>query len=230
VLVEPKYGGNVGSVARVMKNFGFSRLVLVKPPELGSDARANAMHGINVLENAWTTGSLEEVQDKVDFLVATTAKPAGDGNTLRTPVMPWQLENALESEGKVGLVFGREDYGLLNSEIELCDLLVTIPANPEYQTLNIAQAVGVLLYELAKDSMALKLDKKKFRELDGDRKRVLLENIDGVVDVIYDREFENKLAKKTFRQLVGRAFISGREAQTLIGLLRHVREKLEEVR
>ncbi len=227
VLVEPKYEGNIGSVARVMKNFGFKNLVLVDPPELEGEARAMAMHGRELLEQADHFVSLSEAATEIDFLVATSAQVAGDGNSLRSPILPWQLDNALKSKGKIGLVFGREDYGLFNEEIELCDVLVAIPANPEYPTLNLAQSVGVLLYELSKDHFAGQLDGKKFMELDGDRKRVMLENINAIVDKIYDREFENKLSKKTFKHIMGRAFISGREAQTMIGLFRRVKEGLE---
>ncbi|MFH1403769.1 MAG: RNA methyltransferase [Candidatus Altiarchaeota archaeon] len=226
ILVEPKYEGNIGSVARVMKNFGFTNLTLVNPPELGSEARQKSMHALEVLQKAGKVRDLAELQERMDYLVATTAKIATDSNPNRSPIMPWQLDNALKSRGKIGLVFGREDYGLLNEELELCDLQVTIPANPEYPTLNLAQSVGVILYELSKDSMTRKLDRRKFREIDGERKRVLLENIDGMIDGIYDREYENNLAKKTIRQLIGRAFVSGREAQTLIGLFRRAKEGL----
>ncbi|MFC2163253.1 RNA methyltransferase [Candidatus Altiarchaeota archaeon] len=225
-MMEPKYDGNVGSIARVMKNFGFSRLILINPCKLGSDARARAMHGRDILEGAEVMDSLEEAAAELDFLVATTAKSAGDSNALRSPVMPWDLAGGLEVKGSIGLVFGREDYGLYNEEIGLCDMQVTIPANPEYPTLNLAQSVGVILYELSKNSMIRKLDHSKFRELDGDRKRVMLEYFHQAADKVYDRDYENGLIKKTFRQITGRAFISGREAQTLIGFFRHVAERL----
>jgi TrmH family RNA methyltransferase len=226
ILVEPRYDGNVGSVARVMKNFGFSNLVLVNPPEIGQEARRNSMHALDIMENAVTRSSFDEIVGEFDFLAATTAKVAGDGNILRTPVYPEELANAVGSKGKIGLVFGREDYGLLNEEIERCDMLVTIPANPEYPTLNLAMSVGVILYELSREINKKKAGKKKFRELSGKEKEVMLGFYDEVVDGTYDREFENNLAKKTFRQLVGRAFISGRESRTLTGLFRKVGERL----
>lgn len=227
ILVEPRYDGNVGSVARVMRNFGFEDLVLVAPPQIGPEGRRNSMHARDLLEKAVVRESFDEVVGDYDFLVGTTAKVAKDGNTLRTPVFPEELVNAVDAKGKVGLVFGREDYGLLNEELERCDMQVTIPANPEYPTLNLAMSVGVILYGLSSEINKKKATGKKFRELSGKQKEILLKFYEGIVDEIYDREYENSLAKKTFRQLIGRAFISGRESQTLTGLLRKAGDKIK---
>lgn len=225
VLVEPKYEGNVGSIARVMKNFGFTKLVLVNPPTMGSEARRNSMHALDILLSAESFKSLSEVKKKFDFLVATSAIVAGDRNALRIPVTPEALENAVGAEGSVGIVFGREDYGLHNEEILLCDMIVNIPSNPEYPTLNVAQSVGVILYELSRQRMREKLKGKKFDEFSAKEKEVLLDRFDKLVDGLYDMDFDRKIVKKTFRQLIGRAFVSGREATTLIGLFKRAWER-----
>lgn len=230
VLVEPRYEGNVGSVARVMKNFGFDNLVLVNPPVLDKEARAMSMHGRDILEKAVVLEDFSEVVDRFSFLVGSSAQVASDGNTLRTPVTPDGLGNALDSESDIALVFGREDYGLLNEELQQCDSIVYIPANTEYPTLNLAQSVGIILYELSRQphEKDLRRSRKKFNKLNVDEKRVLLEKYDKLVDLIYDRDFENRLTKKTFRQLLGRSFLSGREASTLIGLFRRAGEQIED--
>jgi len=226
ILVEPKYDGNIGSVARVMKNFGFSRLVLVNPPEIGSDGRRKAMHALDVLKGAETASSLAELKKDFDFLVATSAKVAGDKNSRRTPVPPEELALAVGKEGRVGLVFGREDDGLRMEELHLCDFAVTIPANNEYPTLNLAQSVGIILYELSRQRLRAGMTKKKFEELSGKEKEILLGYFDTFVDRLYAIDFENKLVKKTFRQMLGRSFVSGREASTLIGLFRRAGENI----
>ncbi len=100
VLIEPKYQGNIGSVARVMKNFGFSELVLVNPPDMGKEAIAMAMHGRDVLENAKIIRDFEEVKDRFDFLIATSAVVASDSNSKRTPVIPEELKNAVGGGGE----------------------------------------------------------------------------------------------------------------------------------
>ncbi|MBM3308662.1 MAG: RNA methyltransferase [Candidatus Altiarchaeales archaeon] len=221
VLVEPKYDGNIGSVARIMKNFGFSRLVLVNPPKLGKEARAMAMHGRDIMENAVKLKSFKQLEGRFDFLVATSSVTATDKNYLRTPILPEHLSRTLEVKGNIALIFGREDIGLSNEEIESCDLLLNIPSNPEYPTLNLSHSVGILLYELSKGIWTGRLKKKKkFQELSGVEKKVLLEKFNALVDLAQKKDFDRRLAKKTFRQIISRAFISSGEASTMIGIMR----------
>jgi len=223
ILVGPKYQGNIGSVARLMKNFGFTNLVLVNPPKLEGEARAMAMHGIDILKGAEVVDGFNELPGKFDFLVATSAVIAGDSNAMRSPVTPDELGNSLDLDGKVGILFGREDTGLSNDEIKECDMLVTIPASDEYPTLNLSQSVAIILYELSKASNRKGL--RKFRQAKTIEKNVMLEKFNALVDSVYKEDFRRRVAKKTFRQLIGRAFISGLEATTLTGVFRKAFEK-----
>ena len=228
VLVEPKYEGNIGSVARVMKNFGFRDLLLINPPEISREAKSMAMHAQDVLENAEVLGGFDEVEGRFDFLIATSAIIATDRNPMRTPVFPEDLRNSIGSDGGIALIFGREDYGLFNDEIERCDLLVTIPTSSGYPTMNLAQAVCVILYELSKLQKEEDLQElNKLRSVGYTEKKVLLEKFDNLVDNVHEQEFDRRIAKKTFRQLIGRAFISTRESFTLTGLFRRASEKIE---
>ncbi|MBN2250591.1 MAG: RNA methyltransferase [Candidatus Altiarchaeota archaeon] len=227
VLVEPKYEGNVGSVARLMKNFGFKDLVLIDPPIISCEARAMAMHGKDVLGNARTAGDLKDINEEFDYLVATTAVTAGDKNALRTPILPEDLEKALDTKGKIALVFGREDCGLSNEEIALCDLIVTIPADKDYPTLNLSHSVAIILYEIRRHEMRREAHSlRKMRDLNKVEKDTLLAKFDAFSDLVYDREYDRKMARKTFRQVIGRAFISGKEAYTMIGIYRKAADKL----
>jgi len=222
ILVEPKYQGNIGSVARVMKNFGFTKLVLINPPKLGGEARAMAMHGLDILKDA-TTMRFDDLKERFDFLIATSAITAGDSNAMRSPVLPEELKNSIDLNGRIGILFGREDKGLSNEEIASCDMLLAIPASEEYPTLNLSHSVAVILYELSGISNRGKL--KKFRRANKVEKEILLKKFDMLVDSVYMEEFRRKVAKKTFKQLVGRAFISGREATSLTGVFRRAGEK-----
>ncbi len=227
ILLEPKYQGNIGAVARAMKNFGFKNLILINPPEIGGEARAMSMHGRDVLENATCLNSFNELKERFDFLVATTAITAGDRNALRSPILPGQLETALDLDGNIGLVFGREDYGLFNKEILMCDLLVSIPTSAEYPTLSLSHSVAIILYEISKlDKIKIKKKERKFREANRKEKEILLEKFDDLVDTLYENDFKCRLAKKTFRTLMGRAFISGRESFTLIGVFRRANDRI----
>ncbi len=148
VLVEPQVPGNVGAVARAMKNMGLSRLVLVNPWFRGHpQARYMAHASEDVLDNARVFDSLREaVADSV--LVVGTSQRRRTAVPFVNPkkMAPRVLENTLS--GPVSILFGREDRGLLNDEIKLCQLLVTIPSSKAQPSLNLSQAVMVIAYEL----------------------------------------------------------------------------------
>ncbi|ODS38529.1 MAG: hypothetical protein A7316_00965 [Candidatus Altiarchaeales archaeon WOR_SM1_86-2] len=228
ILVGPKYPGNIGAVARIMKNFGLMELILLNPAEreISKKARIMATHAQDVLNDAITLDSFDALKERFDFLIATTAVIGRDKNPLRTPILPEQLETAVDLEGKIGLVFGREDHGLSNEEIEMCDLLVTIRASSDYPTLNVSQAVAIILYEISKlERKGIGL--KKFRKADKIEKGVLLEKFNDLVDAVGLEDFRARIAKKTFKSLIGRAFISGREAFTLTGVFRRASERIK---
>ena len=211
--------GNIGSLARVMKNFGLYRLILVSPKaKIGVKAFKSAMHAQDVLKSVKVLESFDKAIEDVDFVIGTTARLGWNYNVLRTPIFPDQLSILREREGKIAIVFGRESSGLTNEELNKCDVILTIPANPEYPTLNITHAAAIIFYELFKilrKSMteryrcATKVEKDKILEVFGE----LLEEIE------YPSE-KLQIAFRVFRNIVGRAFISGREAHTLIGVLR----------
>jgi len=215
VLVESKYEGNVGSVARVMKNFGFQQLVLVNPPKLGGEARARAMHAQDILKNARVVDSFRDMGKEFDFLAGTTSEAGADKNHLRNPVFPEELVNALDSEGEIALVFGREEYGLLNEELKACEM-------------NLAVSVAVILYEISRQRTRREYGKlKKFQKADRIEKNVLLDKYNNLVDCVHNQDFNRRLAKKTFKQVMGRAFISGREAFNLTGVFRKATERIK---
>ncbi|MEM2918140.1 MAG: RNA methyltransferase [Candidatus Altiarchaeota archaeon] len=229
VLVEPKYQGNIGMVARVMKNFGFSELVLVNPKtKIGKEARKMASHAQDILEKVKILKNFSELSEIYDFLISTSAIVATDRNYLRTPIFPENLKNSLKINGKIALIFGREDYGLLNNELKECDLLVTIPTSKIYPTLNIAISVAIILYEISKFKNEIELKKmRKFESANLIEKKILLEKFNALVDELYSNETQKLIVKKTFKTLIGRAFISGREAQSLIGVFRKAKEKIK---
>ena len=152
VLVEPKRDENVGAVARVMKNFGFYSLYIVGD-SVGEKAFYVAYHAEDVLEKCKFVRTLEEAVEGSHIVVGTTAKTASENNVLRNFVEPERLREIVEGKnGILTVVFGREDFGLLNEELRKCDFIVHIPANPAYPVLNLSHAVAVVLYELSKSS------------------------------------------------------------------------------
>jgi tRNA/rRNA methyltransferase len=150
VLFRPKYAENVGSVARAMLNMGASRLVLVDPQgyDLDRAAPLATAHARHILENARVVDSLAEALAGTSLVIGTTARTGGWRKGLLTPAKaaPEVLARLCEG-GSAALVFGPEDRGLTNDETSLCDQLVMIPASPDCTSLNLSQAVLILLYE-----------------------------------------------------------------------------------
>jgi tRNA/rRNA methyltransferase len=145
VLVSPKGPDNIGSVARAMKNFGLSDLRLVAPRCSLEDTRKMAVHAFDLIESASQFDTLLEAVGECDYVVGTTARFRKDFPAMHTPR---QVAAKVESYQKSAIVFGREEHGLFNDELELCHALVCIPTGSEYPVLNLAQAVQVIVYEL----------------------------------------------------------------------------------
>jgi tRNA (cytidine32/uridine32-2'-O)-methyltransferase len=157
VLVNTSHAGNIGSVARAMKTMGMSQLYLVDPVENPvGEARARASGAVDVLESAVIVDTLEEAVADCTMVVGASAR-------LRS--IPWpvvdprqcaeQVVEMMHDKGEqVALVMGREKSGLSNVELEHCNLLVNIPANPDYSSLNLAAATQVLAYEVRMAALA----------------------------------------------------------------------------
>jgi tRNA/rRNA methyltransferase len=149
VLMEPAGALNVGAIARVMKNMGLRHLVLVKPQcdPLGEEARLMAVHAADVLEDATIVATLPEALKGCQRAIATTARPRV-ATVLEPPrtALPWLLEAAPQERS--ALIFGPEDRGLSNEELNYAQRFVAIPSHPAYAALNLAQAVAICCYEL----------------------------------------------------------------------------------
>ena len=152
ILVGPKYQGNIGAVARLLKNSSLTDLRMVSPPELTDEAYSRAMNGKTLLESAKIYDSLEEAVKDFTIVAATSSAPTySDRKFLRLPTTPWDFwKLRIDSGERIALVFGREDDGLRNSELELCNAFIYIPANPEYPVFNLSHAVSIILYEMMK--------------------------------------------------------------------------------
>lgn len=156
VLFEPLGSLNVGSVARVMKNMGLQHLVLVNPQcdQHNAEARQMAVHAADILETAQAVATLSEALKGCQRVIATTGRPQ---TTLEIPLehprqaLPWLLspsESTLGLKPTSALLFGREDRGLTNAELQYAQRLVYIPTSTDYPSLNLAQAVAICCYEL----------------------------------------------------------------------------------
>ncbi len=150
ILVEPQLGDNIGATARAMANFGLSRLRLVKPRDGWPNPRAwvAASGADRVLDQAVLFETLDAAIADLTFVLATTARAHDQAKPVVSPEQAAGLMAPKVAAGEgVGVVFGRERYGLENHEVSLADIILTLPVNPAFASLNLAQAVLVVGYE-----------------------------------------------------------------------------------
>jgi len=227
ILVEPRYEGNVGTVARVMKNFEVTDLRLVRPCALGEEARRRAMHGSDVLRGAAKHESLASAIEGLHPLVGTSGVDTANAKKfLRIAITPRELAARLaQVDTEVGLVFGREDLGLRNDELKACDLLVTIPANPNYAILNIGHAAAILLYEIY-GTMAKSKPSRKPRKASAFEKGKLLDAFESLLEVTDYPLEKRERTQVMFRRLMGRAVPSKWEFHALMGVLQRATKRI----
>ncbi|MGN6549608.1 MAG: RNA methyltransferase [Pararhizobium sp.] len=156
VLVEPQLGENIGMVARAMANFGLSELRLVKPRDgwPSEKARAAASRADHVIDAATVHETLASAIADLNFVYATTARERDGFKDVRSPVEACAtLRSRFGAGQRVGILFGRERWGLTNEEVGLADEIVTFPVNPAFASLNLAQAVLLMSYEWMKSGL-----------------------------------------------------------------------------
>ena len=155
ILVETTNSGNIGSALRAMKTMNFSQLCLVNPKDFPSDAvETMAANAKDLIKNIEVVDSLDEALKNINFVVGTSS---------RMRKVPWPnetLQNAssniieeAKKKSKIAIVFGREDRGLTNEELQRCNLHLHIPANIDYPVLNLSMAVQVVCYQLYVDAI-----------------------------------------------------------------------------
>jgi tRNA/rRNA methyltransferase len=232
VLVRPHYAGNLGSTARVMRNFGLSDLVLVAPYASRDDleARRLATHGLGILDSARVVPELGDAISDCVFTLATSALTAGviRRGMIGPPaeMMPQLL--AAAERGPVALVFGPEPHGLSNEEIGCCHGMVHIPVDPECPALNLAQAVTICCYELRKAWSAV-VNAERKEPAPGpvvaphaEQERMFEHLREGLAAVGFLFGTRQESLMHAVRQLIGRAMPTPQEVKMLHGLARQL--------
>jgi tRNA/rRNA methyltransferase len=150
VLMAPAGARNVGAIARVMKNMGLSQLWLVHPAcdWLGEAARHMAVHAADLLETAQVAESLTVALSGCCVAVATIGRATERAIVNPRAAMAQLVETVASSELQGAIIFGREDHGLSNADLDQAQIYVSIPTSGDYPSLNLAQAVGIVAYEL----------------------------------------------------------------------------------
>ena len=221
VLVEPREAGNVGAVARAMKNFGFDDLWIVgEHPELLPVAGWWASGADDLLASARFAATLQDAIGDAHVTVATTSMR---GRTTPVTFSPKTLAEkfaSLANEQILALVFGREDSGLTRDELVLCQHSAAIPANDRFPTMNLAQSACVFCYELSliapRDAAPLDLPDAATIERIHQRARELLLEVGFLHENNPDRIYDD------LRAIVARAELDAREATIVLGMIRQI--------
>ena len=240
VLVEPAGALNIGSIARVMKNMQLTQLVLVNPQcdPVGKEARLMAVHAQDVLDNAVIVDSLPAALQGCQRAIATTARSRSLPTALETPrqALPWLVAPDITS----AVIFGSEERGLSNQELNYGQRFVCIPTSPEYPSLKLAQAVAICGYELYQTYLTHNIDNSTaYVKLQNDptaRIELPVENAPVEAVEAYYESLEKLLLKIGFlyphtvaarmakvRRIYNRANLRSEEVSLLRGMLRQIR-------
>lgn len=216
VLVEPKFEGNVGAIARSMSNFSFEDLYLVNPCELGDIAYRRAKHGTHILQNAKILDNLEDAVEDCFLTVGTSgAVTKGDTNFARIPFCPSGLaERIRDYDEKVAIIFGREDIGLYQDELDRCDTFVNVPTNDENPIINLSHAATIIMYEL---SGTVHLTHPE--PADNHEKERLFEAFDDLLDGVGYNPDRKPRTSVMFRKMMGRSIPTKCEFHTIMGVI-----------
>jgi TrmH family RNA methyltransferase len=226
VLVRPSRARNVAAACRAMKNMGLSSLVLVSPPgDLAApESRALAYGAWDVLDGARRAEDLRAAIGPAVFVVGATGKPHAETLSPRDLAATWRERAA---GGRMAVVFGPEASGLREDELALCHALVTIPADPAHSSLNLAQAVLIVAYELF--LVARQAEAPDFAPPSPDTataeqaEAALAELRDALVAIGYLNPQNPEKVLAELRRLLSRAGLTAREATLLRGLARQIR-------
>ena len=227
VFVEPKTPGNIGFLARTMKNFGFKKLVLINPCKLEDSAYYQASHARDIVQDAKIYENLGDfVEEKqITTIVGTSGIAGGSYNIPRISIIPEELGKNMQVDGNIAILFGREGEGLSNDELKLCDILVTIPASDEYPIMNISHAAAIIFYEIFKNKKNYPIEDMEIASFED--KKIITQLCNEIITKLDFPEHKKKQVDIVTKRVIGRAFIAGRESKLLRGILKRINSKIE---
>ena len=231
VLVNTDHPGNIGATARAMKNMGLKRLYLVEPQQYPApEAVWRSASAADVLESAVVVDTLDEAIGDCQFIVGTSARERRIPWPLLDPRRCAEQVAANSAEQQVAILFGREDSGLTNEELQACNLHLHVPTSPDYASLNLAMAVQIVCYELRMLQVSQELPAEADHQWDApfstrenmERFYVHLE------EALTDIEFLNPAAPRQLmprlRRLYGRVRLDEMELNILRGILKETQK------
>lgn len=226
VLVETSHPGNIGAVARAMKNMNMDNLVLVAPKLFpNADATSRASGADDILSRAVVCESLEEAVADCTVVIGTSARCRTISWPELTPRACAELLKVEAVDRKAAIVFGREHSGLTNQELDLCRYLLRIPCNKDFSSLNLAAAVQVVCYELfvasGIDYEVSVGDKGKETPATAEQMEAFYEHLhEALTDIGFMHPDKSRSIMRRLRRIYNRARLDSKEVDILRGILR----------
>jgi TrmH family RNA methyltransferase len=213
-MVEPRFGLNIGYVARVMKNFGVGRLLIVGRRDVPRSAFRFASHGVDVVREVEYL-SMDDLRRRFDVVVGTTAlRGRGSRNPVRKTVSLARIRQLGVDTARTVIVLGRDTTGMTVSELNTCDIIIHVPTGTNYPTLNISHALAIVLYELSS------IDKETIHRVN----RVYLDESIGyfskMLSLSHYPEHKKKMAIKILGKMMAQSKAEQKEVVALMGVFR----------
>ena len=231
VLVETSHPGNIGSVARAMKNMGLANLAVINPKKFPhQEATALAGNATDVLENAKTFPSIQEAVKNSKVIYATSARDRTiEWPTLTARDAALEMQELVLNEVQVSILFGREDRGLTNEELQLANKHLIIPAHPEYPVLNIAMSTQVVCYELYQAAQNNSVESwQDFPEYTSEELNNLIEHFNETVEALELVDPKNpKQITTRMERMFRRLYPDQMEGNFLRGFLKAVNKRIK---
>ena len=231
VLVETSHPGNIGSVARAMKNMGLANLALINPKKFPhQEATALAGNATDVLENAKIFPSIQEAVKNSKVIYATSARDRTiEWPTLTAKEAAQETQELVLNEIQVSILFGREDRGLTNEELQLANKHLIIPAHPEYPVLNIAMSAQVVCYELYQSAQNNSVESwQDFPEYTSEELNNLIEHFNETVEALELVDPKNpKQIMTRMERMFRRLYPDQMEGNFLRGFLKTVNKRIK---
>ena len=228
VLVEPKFSGNLGLVARIMKNLGFSELRLVRPrAELNKTAYLRAVMAGDILDEAEIYDELFPAVKDCGLVIGTSRRHGVKRKNIISAEEMAELVVWALSANQVAVVFGSEDVGLSNQDLKYCQWVVGIHPGTEYESLSLSHAVAIILWEI---NSALRRPKESVRRLaTGEELERMYKDLEEIlVEIGFIERGDPRRMLLSFRAMLNRAGLNPREVKIWRGVFRQIRWRIEQ--
>ena len=230
VLVEPEIEGNIGAVARCLRNFGLHELrILRHAGEFSDETRNRAKHAQGVLDDCQIHHDWQSCFGDINLVIGTSGKrEVGEKVQFRHFLLPTELgERLSDVEGKVAIVFGPEGMGLKQEELRACDLLLTIPTWEGYPILNLSHAVSIICFSWYVNSDTVPPSGTRNRLLDPELRNTLRSEVSRLVESMPAKEHKRKGIEETLVRVIMRGLPKDDEIHRLLGVISEAADAFE---